>query len=50
MYTIIQRTVLSRVEYIQGIPQDFEDDDYFNPRLSNLWILDDMMSTAGKDE
>ena len=50
MYTIIKATVMPKVEFIQGIPQELDDDDYFDPRQNNLLILDDMMSTAGKDK
>ena len=50
MYTIIKSTVMPKVEFIQGIPQELDDDDYFGPRQNNLLILDDMMSTAGKDK
>lgn len=50
LYAIIKSTVTPRVEFIQGIPQELDDDDYFNPRQNNLLILDDMMSTVGKDK
>ena len=49
MDAIIQATVTPKVEFIQGIPQELDDDDYFNPRQNNLLILD-MMSTVGKDK
>ena len=39
-----------RVEFIQGIPSNLEDDDYFDPRINNLLILDDLFSEAGKDK
>ena len=50
LYAIIKSTVTPRVEFIQGIPQELDDDDYFNPRQNNMLILDDMMSTVGKDK
>ena len=50
LYAIIKSTVTPKVEFIQGIPQELDDDDYFNPRQNNLLKLDDMMSTTGKDK
>ena len=50
LYAIIKSTVIPRVEFIQGIPQELDDDDYSNPTQNNLLILDDMMSTVGKDK
>ena len=38
------------MEFIQEIPQQLDDDDYFVPRQNNLLILDDMMSPVGKDK
>ena len=50
MYSLIHRSVSPRVEFIQGIPSNLEDDDYFDPRINNLLILDDLFSEAGKDK
>ena len=50
MYTVIHRTVSSTVEFIHGIPSDLEDDDFFDPRINNLLILDDLFSEAVKDK
>lgn len=50
LYSEIQRAVSPRVEFIQGIPSDLDDDDYFDSRLNNLLILDDLFSEAGKDK
>ena len=50
LYNIIHRSVSPRVEFIQGIPSNLEDDDYFDPRINNLLILDDLFSEAGKDK
>ena len=50
MYTDIQSTVTPRVEFHQGIPSDLEDDEFFDPKLNNLLILDDLQSTSGKDK
>lgn len=50
MYTIIKRTVEPNVEFIQGIPADLDDDDYFDSKINNLLILDDLFSETGKDK
>ncbi|WAR24132.1 YMD3-like protein [Mya arenaria] len=50
LYSIIKETVLPRVEFVQGIPTDLADDEYFDPRINNLLILDDLFSEAGKDK
>ena len=50
MYNLIHRIVSPRVEFIQGIPSNLEDDDYFDLRINNLLILDDLFSEAGKDK
>ena len=50
LYTAIQRTVMPRVEFIRGIPPDLHDDDFFDPRMNNLLVLDDLFSEAGKDK
>ena len=50
LYTVIHRTVSPTVEFIQGIPSDLEDDDFFDLRINNLLILDDPFSGAVKDK
>ncbi len=50
LYDVIKDTVLPNVEFIQGIPTDVSDDDYFNPKLNNLLVMDDLMSVCGKDQ
>ncbi|WAR23034.1 hypothetical protein MAR_036703 [Mya arenaria] len=50
LYSIIKNTVLPKVEFVQGIPNDLADDDFFDPRINNLLILDDLFSEAGKDK
>lgn len=50
MYTFIQRSVFPKVEFIQGIPTDLEEDDFFDSSINNLLILDDLFSLAGKDK
>ena len=49
IYAVIHRTVTPRVEFHQGIPLDLEDDEFFDSKLNNLLILDDLHSTSGKD-
>ena len=50
LYTIIESTVKPRVEFIQGIPSDLDDDDFFDYRVNNLLVLDDLFAEAGKDK
>ncbi|XP_045201506.2 uncharacterized protein LOC123555043 [Mercenaria mercenaria] len=50
MYGEIQSTVYPEVKFYQGIPSDINEDEYFDTKLNNLLILDDMMSEAGKDK
>ncbi|WAR02810.1 YMD3-like protein, partial [Mya arenaria] len=50
LYSIIKNTVLPKVEFVQGIPNDLADDDFFDPRVNNLLILDDLFYEAGKDK
>ena len=49
MYDVIQETVYPKVEFIQGIPLDLDQDSFINPSARNLVILDDLMSTTAKD-
>ncbi|CAC5364844.1 unnamed protein product [Mytilus coruscus] len=49
LYEEIKNTVLPRVQFIQGIPLDLENDSFLDPTERNLIILDDLMSTAAKD-
>ena len=50
LYTVIHRTVSPTVDFIQGIPSDLEEDDFFDPRINILLILDDLFPEAGKDK
>jgi hypothetical protein len=49
LYDEIRLTVFPRVEFIQGIPMDLEQDTFVQPNTHNLVILDDLMSCATKD-
>jgi len=50
MYTVIKKSVVPKVHFIQSIPPDLDDDDYCDPRINNLLILDDLFTEAGKDK
>jgi hypothetical protein len=49
LYDVIRKTVFPRVEFRRGIPMDLDSDDFFDPRIRNVIVLDDLMSTAAKD-
>ena len=49
LYDVIPKTVFPRVEFRRGIPMDLDGDDFFNPRIRNVIVLDDLMSMATKD-
>lgn len=50
LYALVQRTVTPRVQFFQGIPVDLDDDDFFDPTVNNLLVIDDLFSEAGKDK
>jgi hypothetical protein len=49
LYDEISRTVVPRVKFIRGIPMDLDGDHYFDLRIRNVIVLDDLMSTEAKD-
>ena len=49
LYDVIKETVYPKVDFIQGIPLDLDQDSFIHPSKRNLVILDDLMSTAVKD-
>ena len=49
LYDEIRKSVNPKVEFIQGIPLDLEQDTFINPMTRNLIILDDLMSASSKD-
>ena len=49
LYDDIRKSVYPRVEFVQGIPLDIEQDSFINPSTQNIVIFDDLMSTASKD-
>ena len=38
------------VQFIQGIPDNLDDDDFFDPTGNNLLVIDDLFSEASKDQ
>jgi len=50
LYDVIKATVRPSVEFIQGVPLDLVQDQFLDPNTSYLIILDDLMSTAAKDQ
>jgi hypothetical protein len=50
LYNVIQTTVSPKVEFVQGIPSDLDDDDYFDAKTNNMVVLDDLYSESGKDK
>jgi len=48
LYSIINASGIPSVEFRQGIPFDLEEDQFLNPNVRNLTVLDDLMSTASK--
>jgi hypothetical protein len=49
LYDLILSVVKPKVEFIQGIPFDLDQDDFFDTKVSNMIIIDDLMSLASKD-
>ena len=49
MYDIIKSTVSPSIEFIQGIPPGIDQPTFFNPKVNNLLIIDDLMSSCGDD-
>jgi hypothetical protein len=40
---------LPNIEFVRGIPDNLEEDSYFDPSVNNLIILDDLMTAAKND-
>lgn len=45
----MKNTVIPPVEFVQGIPIDLDKDEFINPTLRNLIVVDDLMSSMAKD-
>lgn len=40
---------MPQVEFIQGIPVDLDQDNFFDTKVNNMIIIDDLMSLYAKD-
>lgn len=49
LYDVISSTVHPKPEFLQDIPIDLDKDSFINPRVRNLIIIDDLMSSLVKD-
>lgn len=49
LYDLILRVVAPKIEFIQGIPFDLDQDNFFDTKVSNMIVIDDLMSLASKD-
>ena len=49
LYDEIQRRVIPRVEFIQGLPENIESDDFIQPRIRHLVVIDDLATACSKD-
>ncbi len=49
LYDYISKHVKPKVEFIRGIPLNLEKDEFLDPRINNVIVLDDMASEAAKD-
>ena len=50
LYDVIKATVVPRVEFIKGVPLNLDRDDFIDPRVRNMIVLDDMAMEASKDQ
>ena len=50
LYDEIRVLVSPAPEFIQGIPVDLDKDEFLDPKMHNLIVLDDLMSTSSKDK
>ena len=48
MYEDMKRTIPG-IEFVQGIPSNIGEDNFLDPRVRNLIVIDDLMSEAIKD-
>ena len=49
MYDVIKTTVYPPVEFIEGIPPGIDQSSFFDSKVRNLLIVDDLMSKCGDD-
>ena len=49
LYVEMQR-IISGIEFVKGIPANIEDEQFLNPAIQNLIVIDDLMSEASNDK
>ena len=49
LYADMQR-IIPGMEFVKGIPANIEDEQFLNPAIRNLIVIDDLMSEASNDE
>ena len=49
LYAEMQR-IIPGMEFVKGIPADIEDEQFLNPAIRNLIVIDDLMSEASNDK
>ena len=49
LYAEMQR-IIRDIEFVKGIPVNIEDEQFLNPAIQNLIVIDDLMSEASNDK
>ena len=49
LYAEMQR-IIPDIEFVKGIPVNIEDEQFLNPAIQNLIVIDDLMSEASNDK
>ena len=49
LYVEMQR-IIPGLEFVKGIPANIEDEQFLNPAIRNLIVIDDLMSEASNDK
>ena len=49
LYAEMQR-IIPGIEFVKGIPANIEDEQFLNPAIQNLIVIDDLMSEASNDK
>ena len=49
LYAEMQRILLD-IEFVKGIPANIEDEQFLNPAIRNLIVINDLMSEASNDK
>ena len=49
LYAEMQR-IIPGIEFVKGIPSNIEDEQFLNPAIRNLIVIDDLMSEASNDK